>query len=296
MEFARTYLFEPLGITQVFWPVDPQGYNHGWGDAALFPDDMAKLGFLFLHHGRWGDQQIVSKQWVDQATKLQVNTGSYSNDDYGFGWWVSSPGSEPVFFAADGRRGQRILVIPDWDMMVITTGGGFEFPEIEKYLLAMIKDLENPLPANPVGIKQLQDALEQVAQAPAAEAVPPLPAVAAKISGKTFTFEPNPMGLHFVRLDFDQPDGATFTMHVGHEAEPRVAKVGLDHNYRNSIAGRPVIARGGWQEDETFLIEYSEGPGLKAYLIKIHPVDDHIEFDINIPGLAGHPVVGTLTE
>jgi CubicO group peptidase (beta-lactamase class C family) len=295
-EFARTNLFEPLGIQEVFWPADPQGYNHGWGDAAFFPDDMARLGYLFLHHGRWADLQVVSKQWVDQATRMQVETGSYSDNDYGFGWWVSPPGSEPVFYSADGRRGQRILVIPEWDMMVITTGGGFEFPEIEKYLVAAIKDLENPLPANPEGEKQLKSALEKVTQPLAVETVAPLPEIATKISGKTIAFESNPLNLHYVRMDFDQPDSATFTMLVGHEAEPRVTKVGLDNLYRNSIAGRPAIARGGWHEDGTFVIEYSEGPGLNTYQMSIRPMEDHIEFDINIPGIAGRPIVGIVDE
>src|SRR3990172_382657 len=59
LDFARANLFEPLGITDVYWPADPQGYTHGWGDVCLRPGDMAKLGFLFLHQGQWGDQQVV---------------------------------------------------------------------------------------------------------------------------------------------------------------------------------------------------------------------------------------------
>ena len=54
LAYAKINLFEPLGIHDVYWPADPQGYNHGWGDLALYPQDMARLGYLFLHQGRWG--------------------------------------------------------------------------------------------------------------------------------------------------------------------------------------------------------------------------------------------------
>jgi len=53
LEFADVYLFKPLGIKEVYWPSDPQGYTHGWGDLCLYPIDMAKIGFLFLHQGKW---------------------------------------------------------------------------------------------------------------------------------------------------------------------------------------------------------------------------------------------------
>ena len=48
LEFARKNSFEPLGIQDVFWETDPQGYNHGWGDLYLYPCDAAKLGYLWL--------------------------------------------------------------------------------------------------------------------------------------------------------------------------------------------------------------------------------------------------------
>ena len=43
LEFGRENLFEPLGIREVIWPVDPQGFNYGWGDLYLYPHDAAKI-------------------------------------------------------------------------------------------------------------------------------------------------------------------------------------------------------------------------------------------------------------
>ena len=51
VDFARQNLFEPLGIREVFWESDPQGYTHGWGDLYLTPRDAAKIGYLWLNTG-----------------------------------------------------------------------------------------------------------------------------------------------------------------------------------------------------------------------------------------------------
>jgi CubicO group peptidase (beta-lactamase class C family) len=86
LEFAHANLFGPLGITDVYWPADPQGYTHGWGDLCLHPHDMARLGSLFLHEGKWRDRQIISKDWISAATSTKIATGPDREDDYGYGW------------------------------------------------------------------------------------------------------------------------------------------------------------------------------------------------------------------
>jgi len=61
-------LFAPLGIHKVVWASDPQGRSHGWGDCHVFPPDLARIGYLFLHGGAWKDQQIVPRYWVTMST------------------------------------------------------------------------------------------------------------------------------------------------------------------------------------------------------------------------------------
>ncbi len=107
LEFARLNLFEPLGIRDVIWPADAQGFNLGWGDIHLHPHDTAKIGYLWLNHGEWEGRQIVSRAWVDSSVKTQIKTGR--DDDYGYGWWITGDEGE---YAAIGRGGQRIQVWP----------------------------------------------------------------------------------------------------------------------------------------------------------------------------------------
>lgn len=280
LEFGRAYLFGPLGIRDVSWPTDPQGFSRGWGDISLRPHDAAKLGYLWFYNGQWEDKQIVSSQWVQESVKpLLTHTGK--PDAYGYGWWVLQEGDVDGYFAS-GRGGQRILVVPAMDLIVVTTGGGFEWSEIDIYILAAIGDLEKPLPANPAGVASLEAALVAIARGPDPKPVPPLPARASVISGQTFVFEQNKINISSARLDFDSSAEATLTFNMAYEGE-RVSGVGLDGRYRPSRSGRPAFARGNWTETDTFVIVFSEGPGLNNYTITMTFGDQGLIF--NFEGL-----------
>ncbi|MFX0007455.1 MAG: serine hydrolase domain-containing protein [Promethearchaeota archaeon] len=121
LAFAEDFLFTPLGITDYTWSVDLQGNPNGGTLLYLRPRDMAKLGYLYLNEGRWEDQQIVSQIWTIQATSPSVifppNRLSYTG--YGYQWWNLFWGKG---YAARGSYQQNIFVIPDIDMIIVTTG------------------------------------------------------------------------------------------------------------------------------------------------------------------------------
>lgn len=89
--------------------------------------DMARLGYLMLRGGKWGDNQIISPKW--HAEMLAVSTKSkdmnpekYRNSifEYGYMWWLFKM-DNPVFkgaYSARGAMGQYITVIPELDMVV----------------------------------------------------------------------------------------------------------------------------------------------------------------------------------
>jgi CubicO group peptidase (beta-lactamase class C family) len=259
LEFARQNLFEPLGITETKWERDPQGYYNGWGDLSLHTADMAKIGLLFLHQGQWDGEQLVSREWVAEATAVQMTTPDGSEDPYGYGWWLSDdPGMEGAFRAA-GRLGQNIIILPQWDMILTTTGGGFEVEEIAEPLLASFADMENPVPANPEGVARLESAVAAVAQPPVARPVAPLPDVARAINGRPIVIEPNNIGLDSLAFEFD--DSAEATVYLSGGEPVIVAPVGLDGVFRFSTlptdGGRLVGLRGEWIDPQTFVLEYN---------------------------------------
>jgi CubicO group peptidase (beta-lactamase class C family) len=243
LEFARQNLLEPLGITDVAWESDPQGYTHGWGDLHLLPRDAAKLGYLFLHSGAWDGQQIVPADWVQEAVKAQHETGS--SDDYGYGWWVSEDG-----YHAMGRGGQYIVVYPQVDIILVATGAGFSIGQIEHYLVDSFTSQDEPLPANPDGVARLEAMVKIMGDGPFAQPSGPLPEMAKAISGKTYVFEPNPLNLQALSLDFSDPAQAVLHIVSFEDGELLTWPVGLDGHYRLTEQGRAL--RGMWEDPQTF--------------------------------------------
>lgn len=133
-EFARQELFDPLGISNFAWDTDATGIPIGGWGLQITPRDMAKLGYLYLHQGRWDGRQIVSTAWVKIAT--QKHTGTDSQLGYGYQWWIYPAHGA---YTALGRGGQTIFVVPDLDLIVVTTAalGGHDeiFQLIDKYIV-----------------------------------------------------------------------------------------------------------------------------------------------------------------
>ena len=72
-DFAKTELFEPLGITSAKWgSVDAQGVTDGEAGLSLTPQDMARIGYLYLHDGVWDGKQIIPSSWVERARAGKV--------------------------------------------------------------------------------------------------------------------------------------------------------------------------------------------------------------------------------
>ena len=122
-EFAHRYLFEPLGISNMSWGHTSKRKNIPSSAKRLYmtPRDMAKIGMLILNDGTWGQKQIISKEWIDEATTSHTQI---TGIDYGF-WWWNIPFGTYTSISATGNGGQYIFVIPELDMVAVFTGGAY---------------------------------------------------------------------------------------------------------------------------------------------------------------------------
>jgi CubicO group peptidase (beta-lactamase class C family) len=274
LAFARTELFQPLGITDVAWPVDANGHNHGWGDLQMHPRDMAKLGQLFLQNGQWEGRQVVYKEWIAAATRPHVGKTS-NNDRYGYFWWVKGD-DLPTMYEAVGRGGQRITIWPAKHLVVVFTGGGFEPADLGKFLLEAIKS-DEPLPQNMRAARQLQQRLRDALKPPRVRARSKAPAMAQRISGKVFKISGSSASIDSLSLHFNR---------ANHSAEAEIAlnspkallrfPVGLDGAERfstNAINGLPQCARGQWTSGDTFGLELDLVGGINFYTLNLKFAD-----------------------
>lgn len=132
--FAREALFQPLGITDWEWKTYAKnGKPSPAAGLRLRPRDAAKIGQLVLDRGAWNSQQIVSAAWIAQSTAPRFQAIGYFGGlfFYGYQWWLGrtlSGEREVPWIAAVGRGGQRLIIAPDLDLVVMTTSGLYGSP------------------------------------------------------------------------------------------------------------------------------------------------------------------------
>jgi len=136
-QVLKKYIMDPIGASSTWrW----FGYNNSWvnldgnkvqsvtggghsgGGLFINTEDHARFGLLFLNKGNWKGNQLISQQWITNATQ-----SSPSQVNYGFMWWLNKKGTsrhwegigEDVFYAA-GFGGNFIVIVPDMDMVIVT--------------------------------------------------------------------------------------------------------------------------------------------------------------------------------
>lgn len=126
--FFKERVLTPLGIVESHW--DASGGAGGIGPHTnahsglhLSARDFARLGYLMLRGGMWGDEQIVPMPWVELATRSSQEL----NASYGYTFWVNTDGqlwpSVPRdAFAFRGYGSTRCYVVPSLDLVVVRLG------------------------------------------------------------------------------------------------------------------------------------------------------------------------------
>lgn len=135
--FAKEFLFDKLDITSLQWQIVRNNIVLCSGDLHLKPRDMAKFGLLFLNRGQWQGESLISSAWCKLSTTAYLNPNDYNReftiaDGYGYQWWQKSytyhSKSYRSYFAW-GWGGQTIIIIPELNLVVVTTAGNWYDPE-----------------------------------------------------------------------------------------------------------------------------------------------------------------------
>ena len=117
--YLTTRLFEPLGMRSAAPGFDEAGTFVGSSYVSATARDFARIGLFALRDGIWENRRLLPEGWIDYGrTPASYDPG---NDHYyGAHWW--SPGDEFGTFGARGYEGQRILVVPALDLVVVRLG------------------------------------------------------------------------------------------------------------------------------------------------------------------------------
>ena len=204
VDYLKPRLFDPLGIKNPKWHESPDGINFGGFGLFLTTEEIAKFGQLYLQKGEWNDRQLVPEDWVISSGSRQVRNGSNPNEHgeqgYGYQFWLN----RDYGYRADGAFGQNCIIIPEHNLVLVTTSGTSEaakiLDQVWENLFPAVS--EKALPENPEALAKLNRKISQLK-------VPPVNGkkagpTARKASGKVYHFEDNDLGLESVIFDFDK--------------------------------------------------------------------------------------------
>ena len=125
--FAKEYLFAPMGITNYNWRFEPnQSSISTFSQMSITPRDLVKLAKMYLNEGKWQGQQILSKKWVSKTFDME-------DGDYGYLWkhkYFIINGKQYNSYMATGNGGQKINIWPELDMITVFTGGNYNSYEL----------------------------------------------------------------------------------------------------------------------------------------------------------------------
>lgn len=245
-EYLDDRLFVPMGIEEAEWDRVASGLVFGFHGLHLTTEAVAAFGELLLRGGRWGDQQLIPREWVDLATRSHVESRHYAEGaegidfqtGYGYQFWMSRQG-----FHGNGAFGQHCVVVPSHDLVVVVTAAQREVRQAQDVLDAIWECL---LP----GIGQVDGA---AADGPLTERLRglSLPQVRGgweprhRVSATLDASVPNAALPDGTSLEITPVDEGWIARFGG------FVEIGIGHDSwaDSSPLGRPIRAQGAWTND-----------------------------------------------
>lgn len=125
-DFIVNEFFRPLGMASVTYEMDASGLFIGSSYLYASARDWAKIGQLMLNRGELNGTRFFSEDFHRRAVEPNDSDNLQS---YGYQWWLNRgedsrrwPSLPESAYAAQGNREQRVMVIPDDDLVIVRLG------------------------------------------------------------------------------------------------------------------------------------------------------------------------------
>ncbi|TCL58872.1 beta-lactamase [Kineothrix alysoides] len=123
--FVDKYIFSKLNIEDYTWKKFGK-YTAGCTGLKLLNKDLHKIGLLIYNNGVYDGKHIVSKEWIEKMRTPQVAhpthryiaERSFPKWSYGLNLWICEDGT----YYCDGTDGQYLIIIPQKEIVITTTG------------------------------------------------------------------------------------------------------------------------------------------------------------------------------
>ena len=121
-QFAKTQLFNQIGMPDAVLEVDASGTQVGSSYLYATTRDYARFGLLYLQDGVFNGHRILPEGWV----KYTTTPASDSKGEYGSLFWLNKAGTYPSapedLYSCNGHDGQQIFIIPSKELVIVLVG------------------------------------------------------------------------------------------------------------------------------------------------------------------------------
>jgi CubicO group peptidase (beta-lactamase class C family) len=202
-EYLTPRLFEPLGIVGADWEEDPHGINVGGYGLRVRTEDILNFGQLYLQKGEWKGKQLLSEDWISEATRKQVDSQDNDSDwgqGYGYQFWMCRPGC----YRGDGAYGQYCIVIPEKNAVIAVTSEsrdmGASMQLLWDHILPAMKEGSEPFKEDKSATDALMQRVTQLSL-PIGKGLP-ADVLHHDVPATSFVFEENPFQAKSVSFNF----------------------------------------------------------------------------------------------
>src|SRR5690606_6545372 len=119
-DFVSKYFWQPMGMEHdALWQIDHKdnGIEKAYCCIASNARDFAKFGKLYMQHGKWNGEQLLSMKFVFES----INPRFKESPQYGYGWWLSNYKNKHIYYMR-GHLGQFTIVIPEDNLIIVRLG------------------------------------------------------------------------------------------------------------------------------------------------------------------------------
>ncbi len=247
-ELLDERLFKPMGVDHAEWDRVASGAAFGFHGLHLTTEAVAAFGELLLRGGRWGERQLVAREWVELATRPHIGSVPFREDGpaeadfscgYGYQFWMARHG-----YHGHGAFGQQCLVVPSHDLVVAVTAQG----EAQDVLDAIVECLLPGMDGADGGRddEALAERLRGLSLTLPAGSAGPARTATATIDAST-----EDSALPGATPVTVEPVAGGWRLRLGPSIE---VAVGHGRWRESSPLGRPAVAAGAWQGD-TFVAD-----------------------------------------
>ena len=146
-DWVEKRLWEPMGAQHdAFWGLDAPdeegGIERCFASYYATSRDFARFGKLMNHEGNWDGKQLIDTTYMAaMVTPISAMTDECDASHYGYQIWLGETQAGEPFSCMEGLRGQMIIAVPAYDLVVVRTG----YKKDKRKTSALPSDIERVL-------------------------------------------------------------------------------------------------------------------------------------------------------